>query len=540
VSRSGRAGRALPHTVRGPGAVLIVLLAGFLAGRLAIWSSGRIFTSYDTFSYAYRRDPFYNRGALVSFIGHAPRLWGAPMLYALFSDDRGRTFAQWATGTLAWAALAWALWTCLRGLPARILGSGLVLLLGLLTPVTNWDFAILSESLSISLGVLVLALLLRALSTGSRVALAGMTAAAVWWTFTRPDIRVLVVLLVPVLAGYAWRNRPRCWFAIGCAGMLVVAIAWCTAIMPAMLSTYSRYSATPSVGYDEGLLIYRLRLHILPDPQVKAIFEREFGMPTCAATDRIAVSPQWQTVEFVGAYNSCPALKAWGQRNAGDVYNRFALREPRVYARITVKLLGLSLAGANYAKPKVVVSHAVEKAAFPPSRYTVGLVFGGLAVALALAVVAGAHRLRRLLFWTGVAVAVASGISVLAGIVFGAGEYWRFGIQEAVGVRLAAIILLSASADASIERAGQRRQRRESRDTASTSNELGSGAVGTLAVVGRVLLAGLLLTRLLRHSAALLPCGRHPMQLAESGQLAFVYPDNAVPGAGNSRSPRTD
>lgn len=470
--RTERVSRALRPAVRGPGLVLAALLAGFLAGRLAVWSSSRVFTSYDTFSYAYRSDPFYNRGPLVSFTGHAPRLWGTPLLYALFSDDRGRTFAQWAIGTVAWAVLAWAVWTCLRSLPARILGSGLVLLLGLLTPVTNWDFAILSESLSISLGVLVLALLLLALSTGSRVALAGMTAAAVWWTFTRPDIRVLAVLLVPVLAGYAWRNRPRRWFAIGCAGVLVAAIAWCTAVMPAMLSTYTRYSATPSVGYDEGLLIYRLRLHILPDPKVKAIFEREFGMPTCAATDQIAASPQWQTAEFVQAYDNCPALKAWGQRNAGDVYNRFALAEPRVYARITVNLMTLTLGGANYSKPKEVVPHAVAKAFFPPSRYSWRLILGGLAVTVALAVVAGGLRRRRLLFWTGVIVAVASGISALAGIMFGAGEYWRFGIQEAIGIRLAAIILVAGAADAAIEQIRQRRQRHESRDTASASEEL--------------------------------------------------------------------
>jgi hypothetical protein len=487
--------------------VLWALLAGFLAARLAVLVKAHVFTSYDTFSYAYRSDPFYNRGALVSFTGHAPRLWGAPLLYAMFSGDRSRATAQWAIGTLAWALLAWALWTCLRSLPARILGSGLVLVLGLLTQVTNWDFAILSESLSISLGVLALALLLRGLNTGSRVAFGGMTVAATWWIFTRPDIRVLAVLIVPVLAWYAWRGRSRRRTALICAGVLVAAMAWCTLITPVSVRTYTRWSAVPSVGYDEGLLLYRLRLHVLPDPKVKAIFQREFGMPSCAEAERIAASPQWHTVEFVDAYNHCPALKAWGQRNAGDVYFRFALAEPQQFARITWNLLGLSLAGADYAKTVQVLPRAVDRAAFPRAQSTLPVVFGGLVLALALAVAAGGLRRRRLLVWAGVVVAVAGIVSVLAGIAFGAGEYWRFGIQEAVALRLAAIILAAAALDSALERL---RQRREVRDAAPAGEDLGgespaqvgltvgapaagSGAVGALAVVGGVLLTGLLL-----------------------------------------------
>ena len=57
---------------------LITLFVGYAMGRAAIVLQGKVFTSFDTFSYAYRDDPAWDRGALVSFTGHAPRPWGSP------------------------------------------------------------------------------------------------------------------------------------------------------------------------------------------------------------------------------------------------------------------------------------------------------------------------------------------------------------------------------------------------------------------------------------------------------------------------------
>ena len=91
---------------------LWVLLGLYLAARLVVVFRSAVFTSYDSFSYAYRTDASLNRGPLVSFVGHAPRLWGVPLFYALLPSDAPRAYGQWALGTLAWAALAVVVWTC--------------------------------------------------------------------------------------------------------------------------------------------------------------------------------------------------------------------------------------------------------------------------------------------------------------------------------------------------------------------------------------------------------------------------------------------
>jgi hypothetical protein len=435
----------LRRWVRLPEAVLAGLLAIFVAARVFICVRGDVFTSFDTFSYAHRGDPAFDRGGLVSLTGHAPRLWGVPVFYAVFPNDQARAVAQWAVGTVAWALLAWALWTCLRTLVARIVAAAAVLAIALLPQVVNWDFAILSESLSISLGVLTLALMLLWARTGAVWYLVGGTAAAVWWTFTRTDIRVFVVFVILALAVAAWRRPPRRRHALVAAGVLVLATIWCTAITPVVDRTYTGWSATPEVRHEEGLMLFRLRLHVLPDPEVKAIFQREFGMPSCPGMEEIAAGPAWETAKFAAAYEQCPEFTAWGERNAADVWQRYALAEPGVFARQTREVVRLSVAGSDYAKTERVVPMTVEKLVFPPRSWVLK-VLGAALVLAAVALVLAARRRPDLALATAV-VAVGSGVSLLAGIWFGAGEYWRFGIQEAIGLRLAVLVAVVAAVD---------------------------------------------------------------------------------------------
>lgn len=436
----------LRRSVRLPEAVLTGLLAVFVAARVLICVRGDVFTSFDTFSYAHRGDPAFDRGSLVSLTGHAPRLWGVPVFYAIFPNDQARAVAQWTVGTVAWGLLACALWACLRTLVARAVAVAAVLVVALLPQVANWDFAILSESLSISLGVLTLALLLLWARTNVVWYLVGATAVAVWWTFTRTDIRVFVIFLILTLAVVAWRRPPKRRHALVATAVLVLATIWCTAITPVVDRTYTGWSATPEVRHEEGLMLFRLRLHVLPDPEVKAIFQREFGMPSCPGMEEIAAGPAWETAKFAAAYEQCPEFKAWGERNAADVWQRYAQAEPGVFARQMREVVRLSVAGSDYAKTERVVPMTVEKLVFPPRSWVLKAL--GAALVLAAAAVVFVARRRPALALAATVVAVSSGVSLLAGIWFGAGEYWRFGIQEAIGLRLAVLIAVVAAVDA--------------------------------------------------------------------------------------------
>jgi multisubunit Na+/H+ antiporter MnhB subunit len=103
------------------------------------------------------------------------------------------------------------------------------------------------------------------------------------------------------------------------------------------------------------------------------------------------------------------------------------------------------VAGSDYAETERVVPMAVGKLVFPPRGWVLKAL--GAALVLAAAALVLVARRRPDLALTGAVVAVGSGVSLLAGIWFGAGEYWRFGIQEAIGLRLAVLIAVVAAVD---------------------------------------------------------------------------------------------
>ena len=423
---------------------LWVLLGLYLAARLVIVFRGVVFTSYDTFSYAYRTDPTLNRGPLVSFVGHAPRLWGVPLFYALFPNDAARAYGQWALGTIAWAALAVVVFHLLRHPVARILGSGGVLVVALTTQVGSWDFAILSESLSISVGVLTLALFLWWLSTNSRASLVGFIASAVWWTFTRPDIRVFIVALVVALVATAFRLRDRRRAALVAAGILVLGIAWCTAIGSVADRTYQ--ASYSEIGIDEGFM-YQLRLQVLPDPTIKQIFQQKLGMPECPAADAVAADSVWRINDFTAAYRSCPDLAAWGTQHRGTAMFELAKAAPTTYARMIGGIFETTLVGAHYAQIPSVLPRVVNWLVFPPDRFAPLATLFALALALAAAI---ATRARRFTWAAGLA--AASLVSAVATAMLGVGEFARFGVQEAIGLRVAILLLVVLVLDAVLNR----------------------------------------------------------------------------------------
>jgi hypothetical protein len=441
---------------------LLALLGLYLLARLVILvvtlTQGHVFVADDTASYV---EP------AVSLTGHSPRLWGVPLFYRMLGTDGLRAAGQWLIGTGAWAGLAWVVWTLLRAPAARLAGAAAVLLLALHDAVGNWDFAMLSESLSVSLGVLAFALLLRFAATGSVPALVGLTVAGFWWTFTRPDIRVFTVFLVVVLAFLTLRKlalrkqalrkrayRTRRWAGAVAAGVLVLAIGWCSAIVPVVTESARASSSFGAAhSYDEWIL-FRLRVQVLPDPAIKAVFTDQLGLPACPAAEAIAAKPDWDIQNFADAYYACPELKAWGDANRDTVFNRFAAVAPGQYSRMTVGLVNESMLGGTYADVPSVLPPPLQKLAFPGIRWALVAVLLYLVVALAAVLVTRARRSHRLLVDGAAGLLVVCVVSTGAGVIFGTGEFWRFGLQEAVGIRLAVLLLAAAAFDAYLQKRG--------------------------------------------------------------------------------------
>jgi hypothetical protein len=68
--------------------VVAVLLAGFVGGRLAVWFREPVFPTPD--SPGYRGGNGLTLSDVLSFSGHAARLWGTPLFYGIFPDGNAR------------------------------------------------------------------------------------------------------------------------------------------------------------------------------------------------------------------------------------------------------------------------------------------------------------------------------------------------------------------------------------------------------------------------------------------------------------------
>ncbi len=426
--------------------VLAIPLGLFVAARLQVWFGGSVFTSYDTASYV-----------PVSFTGHAPRLLGAPAFYALFPDDVARTFGQWLIATIAWTALAVALAIVLRTFVARLLATTTVLALGLLPQVTNWDFAILSESLSISLGLLVLALVLLWLRFDRLPLLVALVVIAFAWTFVRPELVLLVGVVALVLGVRAVRKR-HLVTAIATV-VLIAGIGWSLAITPTVGRTFSDWSAT-GLTLREETLLYRLRLQVLTDPRVEDVFHTKLGMPDCPGMKRIIAAEQgkkWDMPGFAVAYRACPELRHWGAENAGRSGLRYVLAAPGLFVEQTWSTMPRALVGARYAHVEAPLPLWADLTFFPRITVVVPVLLGGLGVTLLAALAAGAWRRRRLLLGTALVLTVTASASVVAGLLYSTGENARFGMQEGIALRLAVLLLLATAVDSLL---GRRRELR--------------------------------------------------------------------------------
>jgi hypothetical protein len=429
---------------------------------VAILRVAKVHTYNDTITYAHRGGGL-DHGQLVSLVGDAPRFWGTPAFFALFPTDPMRADGQWLLSTVAWALFAATLWLLLRTAPAKVLASGTVLVFALMAPVTSWDFAILSESLSVSLGVIVLSCFLLWARTGSRVALVAMTLAGVWWTFTRPDIRVMLPFVCLGLVWFAWRDRRRRRQAIASLALLVLGLGWCTAIGPRMETALGRWSTT-GMPMQHEMMLYKL-MQVYRTPYLQKAYEDDLGMPACPAAEAKAKSLPPEAlyngvsgVALANEYKSCSELKAWVDEHGQAFQYRLPFVAPGAYAAITRSVLPDAFSVPSfYGGVPFLFPQAIERIVFPKKDNVLGVLFGGWAVALAVAVAAGAWRRHRLLLATaliGTACALATHAVTL---LVSATEFGRVGVQESLLFRLCVLLLLVVALDTTVQRLRDRR-----------------------------------------------------------------------------------
>jgi hypothetical protein len=159
----------------------------------------------------------------LNFLGHAMRLWTVPLVYTLLHGENLRASFQTVLGIGCWSLLAVNAARSVRSPGIASVLFALVLLLGLVPQVTLWDDAIMSESISTSLFVLLTALVIRPRRDWTWIG--AVLAVLTLWAFSRQDNATVLVMLSPALIWFAARRLPG-RKAAATALLLLVLAGW--------------------------------------------------------------------------------------------------------------------------------------------------------------------------------------------------------------------------------------------------------------------------------------------------------------------------
>ena len=370
---------------------------------------------------------------IVDFTGRYRRPWATPLLYWVVNGNGDRILVQAVIGGLAWTALAVAAsrWFGDRWVRAAVVGA--VCALGLTTQVTNWDTAILSESLALSLTALVLAAWLELVRRPTTRGAAVVTGVTLLWLFTRQSLLPAAWMVVGVVVAssvWVWRRhglrRPLAAVTVGL-------------VLVAGLTTWS-YSRNREVARDNVTFIVVTR--VAPHPDRLEWFVDQ-GMPASASGEyhfaEMMEDPgyvRWVEGEGLSTYVRYLATHPWYTLTAplDDLVG-----ERRSFGDEVVFGETLLSPGEAYGASRPVIPEVVESVLFNPG-HTGGIVFALVATAVAT----GWAWSRRQARWTlPLAIVGVSLVALVVGWHGAASELGRLSLIAAVTLRVGLILQLA-------------------------------------------------------------------------------------------------
>jgi hypothetical protein len=384
------------------GAIVVFVLAR--AVPFARARVGLVLDSFDYLEIARRQSFFGMLGA------HRPPVY-VLTLSALGENRQLVTWLQLLVGLVAWVWLAFATTRNLRTRAGRIVGFATILVLGSCLDVVQWDRLIGTESLSISLGVSLMAAVLWWWDRWSPAGVAVVSGLVALWALVR-DANALVagaagvVVLVVVLV-----RRNEALRSLIVVGLVAVVVAFGAVV-----------SSNAGDRWQQPLQNV-ITFRVLPSPERTDYFLRR-GLPVSPVDARRLSG---RCANPVGAFMcekvTDPAFYDWIDRSARSTYLRswFAfpattLWEPLARER---RIIGTRVPVAEIAGTRLHASHAkaVEAVVFPRSPrvvlgwlllLVVGLACLGAGVARPNLVVGGAllalAYVHLWVVWTGDAV----------------------------------------------------------------------------------------------------------------------------------------
>lgn len=370
------------------------------------------------------------------------RPFTVPMLFALVPSDALKIVEQAAISVAAWVTLALVVAAALDDRRLRLASIATILALGLTTQVTNWDTAILSDSIAISLTVFLVAAWIAMYRSPSKWTVGGVLVTTTLWTFAR-ELHVYVtavIALVVVIAVLV--RRARAPWRIVAAGLVLIGV------LGVMDRRSNQETATENLA---GVIGAR----VLPDHDTREWFV-ENGMPPMVHLAEGQAHPDKELLAI-------PEFDTWAGQHGWVVYAEFLathpsaaidgplrelLEERQTFAENPPGRAVLLSPAEAYGRARPVLPSFVEDVLFDPGRTgaLVALAVATLTACLLVSARGGPDRRRHVpLIVAGASVVYA--VAAWHGSVF---EPGRHAMPAAIAIRVGLITLLAVVADAAL------------------------------------------------------------------------------------------
>jgi hypothetical protein len=423
-------------------------VAVFLLLKLAGMVSIRPSTYPDTNSY--RTAGSWLDLSRSSLLGHSVRPWGVTIWMALWPGDVAIEVAQTALSFVAWSTLALVVAAGIRHPTVRRVVVVLLLLVPCTAQVANWDGVILGESVSVSTGVLTLAMALRFSRAPSWGRAAAVLAPALWFSMTRPNVFViLIVWAVGMVVIGVLRREALLWASV--AGGLVV-----ISLYSYVYNVRTDDAWTDAYGYSKSTVAYAYPVGKY-DPVATSVLAdlRRSDAPRCMIPASPAVVTHLGTTRWAATTaRACPAMNVWATKHWNRWWATWLLHHPKAAARIIDAELPNSLSPTVWGNVKAAVPNSVSQVYFgslalpqnpiETRSYRTEPVLLWVAAAIALAIVAVTRRRRPRTSWTPDAILGLTAVGAVASAIT-SGLLIQTAPFEVAQESLAAAVLLTAS-----------------------------------------------------------------------------------------------
>lgn len=304
----------------------------------------------DSIDYLHPTEPL---ASPAFFSGYKP--WLVPLYWKALDDSLTvGTWLQLAISVLAWAYLARELGRAVGGGRLGVVAGCAVLGFSVTPTIAQWDPAVLSESLSLSLGAVLVALLLRVLNRPSRQNVLAIAAVGLLWSATRDTNAYLALAFLVVAGTGVFLRSRRLGLALIVSGLAIFGASYWSSSSPSRWEVMNIDLINERVLGDPSALSY-FRAHAMPAPpdlRVHLFRERD--------TRRYETDPLLAN------------FRPWLLRRSRSTYMGYLITHPSYSLRQPLAQIGLlnSPNGLNFYRPegfRTVLPPPIAMFAYIPS-----------------------------------------------------------------------------------------------------------------------------------------------------------------------------